>query len=469
MKRFELLRSIAVLLTAALLVGGCKDSHSASETHDHAEHAGHEHGEKEDHAGHDHDKPKPAKTATNAHDHAGHDDHDDHDHKKPAPAAGQDKHADHDDHVDEVTLTPQAIKRWNITLAKAQKATLTNHISVPARVSYNLEAIAHVGSLASGKVAALHARVGEQVKQGQPLCEIMSPELGQAQSDFLLKQSAINAVHASLRVAQTLHENARKLHEQSQGIALSEVQKREVDVLALQGSLQSAQGSRDAASNLLTLLGMNDADVVTLAKTGKINPSVIITSPITGRIIERFASLGESIGPDHDALFVVADMSTFWVLADVPEFFASQIQLGAAASIWPVSEEPASIQSKVRYIASELAQQTRTLAMRLEIPGDEPSLRPGMFVKVELTTHSNDKPVLAIADSGVQMVENQTSVFVPVQGEPNTFAKRVVKLGQATGRQRAVLEGLVEGESYVITGSFILKADLGKAGAAHEH
>lgn len=472
--------ALALLLAVAIIVPGCKDSHSphSNETGNaHKDHDDHDHDDHADHAGHDHGSEKTSdnKKPKEHDDHDKHDDHKGHDHSSQT-ADKHDDHANHDDHkdedkghVDEVTLTPQAIKRWNITLAKAQKITLTNHLTVPARVSYDLQSIAHVGSLASGKISELGVRIGDNVKQGQPLCQIISPELGQAQSDFMLKQSAIGAAQASLRVAQTLHQNAKKLHEESQGIALSEVQKREVDVLALQGSLKASQGARDAARNLLVLLGMDDQAIEQLDKTGKVNPVIVITAPIAGRVIERFASLGESVGPDHDALFVIANMEKLWIIADVPESLADQVQLGAHASIWPITDQPTIIQSEVTFIATELSSRTRTLAMRMEIDQTTSKLRPGMFVKVELTTHSQDEPVLAVPEAAVQMVENESCVFVPVPGELNTFAKRPVKLGPAVGRNLPVLAGLAEGEAFVATGTFMLKADLGKAGAAHEH
>lgn len=474
-----------LLIAFSVLSTACKDSHS-----DHASPAAdaHDHDAQGDHADHDnhddHEHGQTAKTTKspagkeNHKDHADHKDHkdgDDHDDHQSHAGEHKDDHKNgHTDeapggHVDEVTLTPQAIKRWNITLAQAKEVVLTNHITVPGRVSYDLEAIAHVGTMVSGKVTALKARIGDDVKKGQVLCEIISPELGMAQSDFLQKQSVITAAGASLQIAQTLHNNARKLYDESKGIALSEVQKREVDVIAQKGSLEAAQGARDAARNLLVLLGMQDSDIESLSKTSKVNPAVVITSPIAGRVIERFASLGESVSSDSDALMVVADLQKIWVIADVPESMSHQIHLNAKASIWPIVANPTPVLSHVAYIATELTAQTRTLPMRLEIDQAQTTLRPGMFVKVELTTQSQGGAVLAIQESAVQVVENATCVFVPVQGEANTFAKRVVKLGQAVGRQYPVLEGLTAGESYVVTGSFMLKADLGKSGAAHEH
>jgi membrane fusion protein, heavy metal efflux system len=77
--------------------------------------------------------------------------------------------------------------------------------------------------------------------------------------------------------------------------------------------------------------------------------------------------------------------------------------------------------------------------------------------------------VLAIPEEAIQTVEGGPAVFVPVEGELNTFAKRSVTVGPPVAGMVQVLSGLRDGETLIVAGSFILKAELGKAGAAHEH
>jgi cobalt-zinc-cadmium efflux system membrane fusion protein len=99
------------------------------------------------------------------------------------------------------------------------------------------------------------------------------------------------------------------------------------------------------------------------------------------------------------------------------------------------------------------------------------ALRPGMFCRVEISAGEGaaGEAVLAVPDDAVQTVEGGPAVFVPVAGEDDTFAKRAVTVGKPVGGWVPVLSGLKEGEPVVVGGSFILKADLGKSGAAHEH
>lgn len=448
----------AWLLVCILILTGCK------EEHEHSDHDGHDHGPKtpqktpatadhdhDDHEGHDH-----------GHDHD-HGDHEGHDHG----AECGDEHPT--DHVDEVTLTPEAVERWKIRVERVSKQVLSHTFSVPSRVSFNLDAVAHVGSVVSGRIREVKVRVGDAVHAGDVLLVVTSPELGQAQSDYLQKRTAIVTAEASVKVARTLHENAKALYEESQGIALSEVHRREAEWRAAEGQLVVAKGAASAAESLLHLLGMDQAAVETLVKTGEINPQFNVRAPIGGRVIERAATLGESVGPDRDALLVIADMKTLWVVADVPESRIGQVKVGTEAGITVHALSDMRLTGVVGHIASRLDTSTRTAAVRIDVHDPPDELRPGMFAEAQIAVGGASDPVLAVSAEALQNVEGQTSVFIAVEGEPNTFAKRAVRVGQQVGRWLPVLEGLREGDHYVTSGSFILKADLGKSGAAHEH
>ena len=107
----------------------------------------------------------------------------------------------------------------------------------------------------------------------------------------------------------------------------------------------------------------------------------------------------------------------------------------------------------------------------VEVKNGHGELRPGMFARAEISSGggASGEAVLAVPDEAVQTVEGGPAVFVPVEGEENTFAKRAVTVGKVVGGQVPVLSGLKEGEPVVVSGTFILKAELGKSGAAHEH
>jgi len=207
-----------------------------------------------------------------------------------------------------------------------------------------------------------------------------------------------------------------------------------------------------------------------LEDDGVLNPKLSVRAPLAGRVIEREVTLGELVSPDKEKLMVLAGVEAVWVLADVSEARLPQVTLGSPAQVH-VSALPAQrFEGKVSHVAPALNPDTRTGSVRVEVPNPDDKLRPGMFASVMLTAGVSDgEAALAVPDEAVQTVEGATAVFVPVAGEENTFAKRTVTVGKPTAGMVPVLSGLKEGEPVVISGTFILKAEIGKSEASHEH
>src|SRR5262249_35022500 len=138
--------------------------------------------------------------------------------------------------------------------------------TAPARVALKSEAMAHVGCVVSGRVTEIKVKQGDKVKRGDPLLIVESPELGEAQSDYLQKRAAVTTAQSAVEIAQSAYDRGKKLLEESQGIALTEVQKRDGELKAAQGALKAAKSAVTAAENHLHLLGMTQSMVETLAK-----------------------------------------------------------------------------------------------------------------------------------------------------------------------------------------------------------
>lgn len=397
-----------------------------------------------------------------------------------ADHSGEDGHAhgtaSEAEHADEVMLTSDAIARYGIKTQAAQLWVLRPTITAPARVSFNTEAMAHVGSQLRGRVAALSVRLGDPVKVGQELVVIESPELGEAQADYLQRGVAVQTAAPAVDLSRVAWDRARGLYEQSQGISLTEVQRREAEHKVAIAALKAAESARTAAANRLHLLGMNHEAIEALDATGEVVPRHAIRAAIDGVVVQREVTLGELVGPDREYLMVLADASNLWVLADVPESKLLRIFPGAKAwiSVGAISDaKNKRFEGSVAFISPFVDPTTRTAQVRIEVPMAELGLRPGMFAQAEIVEmdpgEPSPAPVVAVPEDAIQTVEGGPALFVPVEGEPNTYAKRAVTIGRAVGGLVPVFSGLVEGELFVSQGTFILKADLGKGAAAHEH
>lgn len=378
---------------------------------------------------------------------------------------------DEGEHADEVVLTTDAVKRNGIRLSVAKRGVTGEGISAPARVSFNAEQVAHVGASVAGRVTEVRAKTGDQVRAGDVLLVVDSPELGEAQSDFLQKKTAEQVSGPALSLSKNSYERVKGLFEKTQGTTLNEVQKREGEYRAAEGAALSAKSAAAAARNKLMLLGMKTEEVSQLEKTGTLDPHHAVRAPLGGEVVEREVTLGELVGPEKDKLLVVADLSTVWVVADVPEAKLASVRVGSKATLRVSTSSVEGIEGQVSYVAPSLDAATRTARVRVVVRNDERKLSPGMFATAEIQVDgaAGDKSLISIPEEALQTVEGGPAVFVPVPGEENTFQKRSVHAGTPAGGMVVVLSGLEEGEKYVSGGSFVLKAEIGKAGASHEH
>lgn len=396
------------------------------------------------------------------HDHGpGHDDKDGHDHDKK----GEGK-------ADEVSLTPQAIKENGIVVAAAESRVLRPKFIVPARVTFNTEQLVHVGAPLPGRVSQLRVRLGDLVKKGDVLLVIESPELGNAQSEYLLKRTAEQMAVPALELSQVAYQRGKALYDESKSIALSEVQRREIDYKSAQAVLQSARTALVTAENTLRLWGMDDKELADLAKSGKVRPYFNVLAPIGGQVVEREITLGERVSPDKEQLMVIANTETIWVIADVPESRFSRIRVGAAVDVLVDDAKIPVHRGKISFVEPIIDPATRTARVRIEVENGDGGLRPGMFARAEVEAEmpgQSEAPSVAIPDEAVQSWEGSTVVFAELPGKPHTFAARPVSIGRPVAGWVPVLSGLSEGERIVVKGSFLIKADLGKGSAQHEH
>ena len=448
-------------------------------------------------------------------------------------------------HTDEVKISPEAMKIFGISLDKAVRRTLTETTVAPARASYNAEAMAHVGSPVEGRAGELKVRLGDVVRKGDVLAVIESPDLGSAESELLQKRSLREAAESAVEVANLAFQRAEELRK-TNSVSVTDFLSRQGDLKKAEGELKVASAEYLAAENHLHILGITQVQIERLLASGEVTSLFELKAPIAGTVVQREVTPGEVVGPDRETLMVIADMSTLWVLADVPERMAHRVISGSKGRMTLGAAEGAVLEGTVSYISPELNPRTRTAQIRLVIdaagavsfsdaassasppehddhaghghegeagsggqPGhghdaqaghaqedghdhehEEPGLttpaaaaapspllagqllRPGLFVQVELELNSvagvAAEPVLAVPEDAVQTVEGREAVFVPAD-EPNTFTPAPLTLGRRVGHYYPVISGLKDGDSYVAKGSFLLKAEMGKEGAAHEH
>lgn len=377
----------------------------------------------------------------------------------------------HDGHAEEIQLSAQALVANGVAVGRVARVALASSIVAPARVAFDQERMAHVGCPVEGRIAERFVRLGDEVERGAVLFTVESPALGEAQGEYLQKKSAAERATPLVELAESGYRRVKGLYDDTKGIALAEVQRKEGEYRAALAEAEAAKFAAGAAANKLRLLGMDEEGIALLAETGKISPTVMIRAPIAGQVIDLHATLGELVSPEQEAILVLADMTRLWVIADVPEHRIHDLAAGCEARVLLGGEPDHRCIGRVSYVAPTVEPSTRAVQVRIETTDLHPELKPGVFAQVEILSKApgDTAGVLAIEFEALHVVEGESVVFVPVAGEERTFVKRVVRVGRRVGELVPVLGGLVEGESYVSRGGFILKAELGKGVAKHEH
>ncbi len=356
-----------------------------------------------------------------------------------------DSHAEEAGHHEDerpglIVLSPEAIEHAGIKTETVSLRPVNVEYSFTGKVSVNETKLAHVGPRIPGRAVEVFANAGDYVKKGQWLAIIDSPELGEAQSQYLKAKTAFEIAEKSFERAKIVLEG--------KVISTGEFQRREGEYLTAKTELK-------AADDKLHLIGMSEKEISAIGKEHVINSKVAIYSPISGAVIERHLTLGEVVEPIKP-LFTVADLSNLWVIADVTEADIPKVKKGQTAFV-TVSPYPEKIfKGKVSYISEVIDPETRGVKVRVEVLNGKGVLKPEMFATIKISTMEKEN-VLAIPVSAIQREGENTIVFV--SSGNNAFEKRMVAIGPEMDGFHQVISGLKGGESVVTAGAFTLKSE----------
>lgn len=371
---------------------------------------------------------------------------------------------------DDVALPMDALARYGIEVAPALEMSLAPTISAPGHLAFPQGAVARIGSAVVGRVAEVRVRSGDAVAKGDVLLVIESPALGEAQSDYLQRRTVASTAGPTLEIARDSFDRAKELRDRIQGISLTDVQRREAELRQAERDLEIARSAEAAARNRLLLLGLTEASISELERTGKVDPRFPIAAPIGGRVVEVAATLGELVDPGKDRLLVVGDLSVLWAIAEVSESRLAEVAIGAAARVRVPALPHGGCEGRVDAVPVVLEAATRTAEVRIEVPNPDGAMLPGMFIQVEIdSSRGAGLPTLTVPDGAVLSVEGSPSVFVPLEPGGSVFCKHEVRVGTPVKELIPVLAGLKAGDLVVVSGAFRLKAEHGKASAKHEH
>jgi RND family efflux transporter MFP subunit len=262
--------------------------------------------------------------------------------------------------------------------------------------------------------------LGKQVRKGQALLSLYSPELLATQQELLLARRAKDSLGNN--PLQDIASGAVSLYESSRArLQLWDVSEQQIDEIEAKG--------------------------VPLK-------SLSLYSPLRGYVVSRNAYPGQRVTPETE-LYLIADLSTIWVLAEVYEYELPLVRLGQRGTMTLPYLPGRTYRGRVTYVYPELDKMTRTLKVRLEFPNPGLELKPDMYANVELAADLGEHltlPEEAVLDSGTEQL-----VFVAREG--GYFEPRRVTLGEKVGNLYIVHEGVQAGEKVVTSANFLIDSE----------
>ncbi|HEX4913828.1 MAG TPA: efflux RND transporter periplasmic adaptor subunit [Vicinamibacterales bacterium] len=340
-----------------------------------------------------------------------------------------------------IELSPEAVAAAGIQYAQVTQRTAVTPLKTTGTIEANQQRMQEVTPMVGGRIERVYAAAGDRVRGGTVLAVISSPEIAELHGKEIEARARMNLAQATLR-------RLRKLSEL--GAAAGK------DIAAAEAEAATAQAEVDHIRGSLASLGSDER------VNGHSISSVALRAPISGTITQRHVNAGAGVQAGA-SLFSIADLSTVWVIANVPESQLNMLRVGTPAEVRSAALGQTIAKGRVTYIDPVLNEETRTGRVRLEVVNPNQQLKIGTFVEVGFTGAApSTLPVateLVVPAGAVQTVEGKTVVFVPGP-KPGQFVSRDVELGDQTDGFRKVLSGLVAGDRIVTNGSFVLKTQM---------
>jgi cobalt-zinc-cadmium efflux system membrane fusion protein len=305
-------------------------------------------------------------------------------------------------------------------------------------IDFNQNLLVQVSSQYPGKIIKAPYNIGDEVKTGEILFTIESPDLLQAESNLLASAGVLELQKRTLARATQLVK------------AGGSAQK---DIDQATSDQQTAEGNFKAARNAVRIFGKTDDEIGQILQQRKVDSTLIVTSPVSGTVIARNAAPGLLSQPGATpAPFSVADISTMWMIANVIETDAPAYRLGQPVEVRVPAYPDRVFKGRVTTVGAMIDPASHRQLVRSEIEDPEHLLRPGMFASFVIQVGAPVRSLAVPVDGVVREGDGTMGVWVTT--DRRRFERRTVKVGLSQNGWSQIVEGL-EPNAQVVTGGAI--------------
>ncbi len=324
-------------------------------------------------------------------------------------------------HVEVVTVEPTRLRRV---------------LRLPGTVAYNFFETTPVITQISGPVSRILVMPGENVRVGQPMLYVASPDFAQLRTNYLKAKEAFALAQKSYARAQDLYQHR----------AIDQA-----DIEQAESTENQAQADLQAAEQALTVVGIDHPDRLSKDTT---MPEVPVLAPLAGEAVERLVSPGQVIQGGATQVFTISNMASVWVLVSVYERDMGAVHLGDPVTIQTDAYRQ-EFHGRISYLGTALDPNTHTLPVRINTENPGEKLKKDMYVTATVTAGFIPN-ALTVPDSAV-LRDAQNEPFAYVEVSPNRFGERPVTIGENAEGNTQVLTGLKVGERVIADGSLFLQ------------
>jgi len=323
-----------------------------------------------------------------------------------------------------------------IQIITVEPTSFPRVLRLTGTVAFNSFETTPVITQVSGPVSRIVVSPGQQMKKGQPMLYVSSPDYSQLRANYLKARDAHSLAHKNYIRAQDLYAH--------HAIAERDLQTAESAEIQAQADLQAAEQS-------LKILGIPRPDTLVENPT---SPEVPLLAPISGEAVERLCSPGQVIQAGQTQCFTISNMSTVWVLANVYENQLAFVHVGDQVSI-KTDAYPDVFNGRITFLGAALEPASRTLQARIDTKNPAGKLKKDMYVTATVSAGKIDNALLVPDAAVLRDAENEPFVYV-VAGEYQ-FTRRPVKLGTSTQGKTQIVSGLNAGDRVAGDGSLFLQ------------
>jgi cobalt-zinc-cadmium efflux system membrane fusion protein len=288
-----------------------------------------------------------------------------------------------------------------------------------------------------GTILKTFAELGARVQKDQPLYTIKSPDLIQAESNLIGAAATFELTNKELARVQGLGGIAEREKEQATS------------------DQQTAEGALKAARDAVLVFGKTNAEIDQMIALRKIDPALVVRSPIPGKVTYKVAQPGFFVQPGNPpAPYSVADVAIKWMLANVSESELSMFHLGQPVQVKVMAYPGRVFQGKVSKIYETVDPNTHRVTIRSEIVDPNDELHSGMLANFVIRVHGPVEAIAIPANGVVREADGTMTAWVTT--DRRRFAQRIIKIGLRNDDRVQVLDGLQRGELVVADGAVFL-------------